>query len=165
LSEPTGDEDAKVVSAGSARTVADEPHAVKLDLLGEELVVAKEEIETGRIRVTTQTRAREALIDENLIHEHAEIETVPIGRRVFELPTIRHEGDTTIVPVIEEVLFTERRLMLKEEVRIKRVRTTEHYQDRVTLRRQEAVITRIHGSAEQADIVSANDKKPTNVEE
>jgi hypothetical protein len=38
---------------------------------------------------------------------------------------VRQEGDTTIVPVVEEVLVVERRLMLKEEIRIKRVRTTE----------------------------------------
>jgi hypothetical protein len=43
---------------------------------------------------------------------------------------------------VEEVLVVERRLRLKEEVRITPIRTAEHYLQRVTLRRQEAIITR-----------------------
>jgi hypothetical protein len=39
-------------------------------------------------------------------------------------------------------LVVERRLMLKEEIHIKRVRTTERHQEKVTLRSQEAVVTR-----------------------
>jgi hypothetical protein len=39
-------------------------------------------------------------------------------------------------------VVVERRLMLKEELHIKRVRTTEQHQETVMLRRQEAVVTR-----------------------
>jgi uncharacterized protein (TIGR02271 family) len=137
----------------------------KLQLLAEEVSFAKETLETGRVRISKRTQERDELIDEGLTSESVEIETMPIGRQVFEMPTIRHEGDTTIIPVVEEVLFTERRLILKEEIRIKRIRTIQRYQDRVTLRHQEAVITRIHGGTEEADTVSENDTKPTNVEE
>lgn len=132
---------------------------LKLQLLAEELSVAKATSETGRVRVATHTREREALIDENLVREHAEIETVPIGRRVFVMPETRQEGDTTIIPVIEEVLYTERRLMLKEEIRIRLARTTERHQERVTLRHQEAVVTRNQNSADQTDAVSVTDDK------
>jgi stress response protein YsnF len=85
----------------------------KLTLLAEEVAVGKEAIETGRLRVNKQTRTREASIDENLLSEHADIERVPIGRQVFEMPSIRQEGDTTIVPIVEEVLHTERRLFFE----------------------------------------------------
>jgi stress response protein YsnF len=73
----------------------------KLTLLAEELSVAKETVETGRLRASKQTRTREAFIDENLRSEHAEIETIPIGRQIFEMPSVRHEGDTTIIPIVE----------------------------------------------------------------
>jgi uncharacterized protein (TIGR02271 family) len=106
----------------------------KLTLLEEELTVGKEAVETGRLRVSKQTHTREASIDENLLSEHADIERVPVGRQVFEMPLIRQEGDTTIVPIVEEVIHTERRLFLKEEIKITRRRTTEQFHDRVTLR-------------------------------
>ena len=113
-----------------------------LRLVTEELAVAKEKVETGRVRISTRTHEREALIDETLARERVEIETVPLGLQVDAVPEVRQEGDTTIVPVVEEVLVVERRLMLKEEIRIKRVRTTEHHQEKVMLRHQEAVVTR-----------------------
>ena len=113
-----------------------------LRLLAEELSVAKQKVETGRVRISTRTHEREALVDENLARERIEIETVPVGLRIDAVPEVRQEGDTTIVPVVEEVLVVERRLMLKEEIRIKRVRTTERHQEKVMLRHQEAVVTR-----------------------
>jgi stress response protein YsnF len=56
---------------------------------------------------------------------------------------VREEGDTIIIPIVEEVLTIERRLVLKEEVRIRRIRETERYQERVTLRKQQAVVNRL----------------------
>ena len=114
----------------------------KLQLLAEELSVTKETLETGRVRISSRTHEREVLVDENLAREHVEIETIPVGRRLDAMPEVRREGDTTIVPVVEEVLFVERRIMLKEEIHIRRVRTVERHQETITLRRQEAVVTR-----------------------
>ena len=124
-----------------------------LRLAAEELSVAKAVTETGRVRVSTHTREREALVDENLASETAEIETIPVGLRIHAVPEVRHEGDTTIIPVVEEVLFIEKRLMLKEEIRIRRVRATERFQEKVTLRHQEAVVSRIQSATEPSDPV------------
>ena len=137
----------------------------KLTLLAEELSVAKETVETGRLRASKQTRTREAFIDENLRSEHAEIETIPIGRQIFEMPSVRHEGDTTIIPIVEEVLHTERRLILKEEIKITRRQKTEQFHDRVTLRYQEAVITRVQSATEPADTASAKEMKSSDPKE
>jgi uncharacterized protein (TIGR02271 family) len=131
----------------------------KLTLLAEELSVGKEAVETGRVRVSKQTRTREVAVDENLLRESAEIETVPIGRQIFEMPSVRHEGETTVVPIVEEILHTERRLILKEEVRITRRKTTEQFHDRVTLRYQEAVVTRVQSASEVVDNASTKESK------
>jgi len=134
---------------GAARTEGtDDP---TLQLLAEEVSVAKETLETGRVRISTRTYHRDALVDENLAREHVEIEKVPVGVRIYTVPEVRQEGDTTIVPVVEEVLVVERQLMLKEEVRIRRVRTTERHQEKVTLRHQEAVVTRQQDDTGKAD--------------
>lgn len=149
----------------SERHWADSTDDRKLNLFAEELVVGKEAVETGRVRVSKRTHTREAPIEETLFHEQAEVETVPIGRQIFEMPSIRHEGETTIVPIVEEVLYTERRLVLKEEVRITRRRVSEQFQDHVTLRHQEAVITRVQSATEPVDPASAKEIKSSDSRE
>ena len=72
-----------------------------------------------------------------------EIDRTPIGRQVDRVPPIIDEGDTVVIPIVEEVLVVERRLLLKEEVRVRRVRSTERHQESVTLRHHEAVVTRL----------------------
>jgi uncharacterized protein (TIGR02271 family) len=138
------------------------PDSATLQLLAEELSVSKQTVETGRVRVATRTREREALIDEDLARERVEIETVPIGLRIDAVPEARQEGDTTIIPIVEEVLVVERRLVLKEEVRITRVRTTEHHKETVMLRYQEAVVTRHPGDTSEGDtsLVSSSGTSP-----
>ena len=58
------------------------------------------------------------------------------------MPAIRQEGDVTIVPVVEEIVVVERRLMLKEELHVRRVRSTHRHEETVTLRYQEAEVVR-----------------------
>jgi len=152
----TGDEDR---SSGEAT-----PDDLTLRLFAEELVVAKEEVETGRVRISTRTHQRETLVDENLVLERVEIETVPVGLQIDAIPKVRQEGDTTIVPIVEEILVVERRLMLKEEIRIKRVRTIERHQEKVVLRHQEAVVTRQKNDSSSGDTRPLADLGPTKPE-
>ena len=166
MSQPN-DGERKLSPADESQPLADERRRLsegsiddpKLTLLAEELSVEKEAVETGRVRVNKQTRTREVFVDEDLLREHAEIERTPIGRQVFEAPPVRQDGETTIIPIVEEVLYTERRLILKEEVKITRRRSTEKFQDRVTLRYQEAVVTRVPSTSEAADNASAKGDK------
>ena len=115
---------------------------VILPLLEEELSVGRRTVETARVRVERQTQTREQLIDELLRQQKVEIEHIPVGRTIETMPSVRQEGDVTIIPVVEEVLKIERSLVLKEEVHIRRVETTVRHQEQVTLRRQEATVSR-----------------------
>jgi uncharacterized protein (TIGR02271 family) len=114
-----------------------------IPLLAEEVAVTKEVIETGRVRVARVTHEREQLIDELLSRETAEIERVRIGQQIDTMPAVREEGDTVVIPIVEEVLVVERRLFLREEVRVRRVHSTQRHQESVTLRHHEAVVTRL----------------------
>src|SRR5271154_3020646 len=98
-----------------------------IPLLEEELSVAKRVVETARVRVSRITHDHEQIVEEMLQHEKVEVERVPVGRPVDAMPSIRQEGDVTIIPVVEEVLKVERRLVLKEEVHIRRIKTTERH--------------------------------------
>ena len=95
------------------------------------------------VRVSTVTREHESFVDETLNHERVQIDRIPIGRQVEAIPPVRQEGDTTILSVVEETIVIERRLILKEEVHIRRLHFAEPHQEAVVLRKQEAVITRI----------------------
>ena len=114
-----------------------------LPLLAEEVAVSKQVVETGRVQIARVTHEHEALIDELLARETVEIDRIPIGQHIDAMPAVREEGDTIVVPIVEEVLVVERRLFLKEEVRIRRVRSTDRHRETVTLRHQEAVVTRL----------------------
>jgi uncharacterized protein (TIGR02271 family) len=114
-----------------------------IPLLEEELSVTKRVVETARVRVSRVTHSHEQLVDELLQHEKVEVERVPVDRPVEAMPSVRQEGDVTIIPVVEEILKVERCLVLKEEVHIRRIKTTERQQEQVTLRRQEATVSRI----------------------
>jgi stress response protein YsnF len=106
------------------------------------VTTSRNQIAGSVVRVATVTREHEHFVDEELSHEHVEIERVPVGRQVDAIPPVREEGDTTVLPLMEEVVVIERRLILKEEIRVTRVSNTEHHRERVVLRKQDAVISR-----------------------
>ena len=129
-----------------SRTEDRHPHQnveTVIPLAAEEIAVAKQHVEIGRVQVARVTREREQLIDEILARETAEISRTPVGRYLDSMPAVREEGDVIIIPIVEEVLVVERRLLLKEEVRIRRVRRTNRHRESVTLRYHEAVVTRL----------------------
>lgn len=125
---------------------------IVVPLLAEDVSITKQQLITGRLEVSIVSHQHEQLVDEPLMRESVEIERVPVGRIVEHAPQVREEGDTLIIPVIEEILVIERRLILKEEVRVRRVRTTENHEERVHLRRQEAVITRHSNKTDKTSI-------------
>lgn len=114
-----------------------------LQLHAEQVEIGRHRRETGHVTVSTVTRTHDHLVDELLASERVDVEHVAIDRMVDEMPAVREEGDTIIIPVVEEVVVVERRLMLRKEVRITRVRSVHHHHEVVQLRSQEAVVSRI----------------------
>jgi stress response protein YsnF len=104
--------------------------------------VGKQEVVTGRVRVRTITDTIEELAHAELQQEDVEVTRVPIDKVVESTPEIRTDGDVTIIPVMEEVLVIEKRLMLKEELHIRRRVATEAVQVPVTLHKQRAIVER-----------------------
>jgi uncharacterized protein (TIGR02271 family) len=114
-----------------------------LPLLQEELRVEKRNIVTGKVRVRSIVDTVEEMARAELQEERVEVTRVPIDREVSTPPTVRTEGDVVIVPVLEEVLVVEKRLVLKEELHIRRHVARENFEVPVTLRKQRAVIERV----------------------
>jgi uncharacterized protein (TIGR02271 family) len=114
-----------------------------LQLFAEEAKVSRRTIETGRVRVATLTQTRDHVIDEALARTQFEVERIPVGRVIDAVPAVKQDADLTIVPIVEETVVVERKLVLKEELHIRRKQTTERFQQTVPLRYQTAQITRI----------------------
>jgi len=87
--------------------------------------------------------AREVNLDDRLFADEVAVERVPVNRLVDQMPETRQDGDVLIVPVVEEVLTIQKRLLLKEEVRIQRRRNEVQQPRRIVLTDDE---TRVIGS-------------------
>lgn len=57
-------------------------------------------------------------------------------------PGHRHEGDTLVIPVLEEVLVVERKLRIREELHITRVRHEERHVETVPLKAERVEVER-----------------------
>jgi stress response protein YsnF len=121
----------------------DDDDRVTIPVVEERAVVRKRRKVTGAVRVRTVVREAEEVVDEPVSVERAEVERVPVGRWVEAPPGVRQEGETTVIPVLEEVVVVEKRLRLVEEVRVTRRRRTERAAERVALRREEVVVERL----------------------
>ncbi len=114
---------------------------VVVPLHSEDLTVSRKTTER-QVRVHVRTTTHDHVVDEPVMREMVEIKRVAIDQPVDAVPPVRQEGDTTIIPVVKEVLVVERRLVLTEELHVIRARTTERHRETVTLREQQAVVER-----------------------
>ena len=108
----------------------------------ETAVVRKERVVAETVRLRKRVREAEEVLDVPVQTEAIEVERVPVGRWIDAPAEVRREGDTTVYPVVEEVLVVEKRLRLVEEVRVTRRQETRRVQERVALRREEVVVER-----------------------
>lgn len=111
------------------------------------------------MRVRTVTDAAEQVVRQELQGERIEVERVPVDILVepgADSPRVRTEGDVTILPVLEEVLVVEKRLLIKEELRITRRATTEVAEIPVSLRKQRAVVERLNS---EGDLITEPEEK------
>jgi len=112
-----------------------------ISVLRETLNVSKREVERGRVVIHKTVSERDEAVEILLRQTDVSVERVPVGRTVTEAPATRQEGDVMIVPVMEEVLVVEKRLVLKEELHIRRTTTDRMSHEVVRLRSENVEIT------------------------
>lgn len=99
---------------------APHPDKLRIPVISEELHVGRRVVDTGRgVRLNKSVTEEVLRIDEALMQQELEIEHVPMDAWVDGvLPERRQEGETLVIPVLEEVLVLQKRVRLKEEIRI-----------------------------------------------
>jgi len=129
-------------NAGDEKSVPVVKPAV-IPVIQEQAVVKKRVIETGRVRIRKSVREYEEHVDIPQVTEEVRIDRVPIDRVVESAPEVRTEGDVTVIPVIEERYVLEKRLVLVEELHVRRERHESHRPEVVKVLKEEVDIDRL----------------------
>ena len=123
-------------------TTPDPSPEIRIPIIREELVVGKETIETGKVRIEKSVSTEEVSFDLSLTEESYKVVRVPKNEEVAVTPAIRHEGDLTIIPVVREVAVIQKKLMLVEEIHVRRSLTPRETTLHETIRSEEVEVIR-----------------------
>lgn len=118
---------------------------IKVPVYQEEAFVDKRVVDTGRgVRIHKTVAELPCHIDERLAHDDIQVTHVPVDRivAVDQAPATRYEGNTLVVPVLEEVLVVERRLRIKEELHITKTRHEERHAETIMLKAEQVSVER-----------------------
>ncbi len=121
----------------------DERDEVVVPVIEEELATGTRQVTTGAVRVEKRVEKRVRRVTAPALREEVEIRRVPVNRVVDEAPKSRRQGNTVIVPVVEEELVVTKRLVLKEEIHLIKRRTKERVVKEVELGRERAAVKRL----------------------
>ena len=121
---------------------ADKPEA-SIPLVEEHVTVDKRLLETGKVRIRSVVDEKLVRVSEELERDDVTIERVAVNREVTEPPRTREENGVLIVPLLEEVVVVEKRLVLKEELHVRRNPKRERVDESVRLRAMRAEVDRV----------------------
>lgn len=120
--------------------------------IGEQVIPVIEEVAdvskrtrvTGTVTLEKQVEVSQVEVSEMLQHRDVSVTTVPMGIVVDAAnpPQVRTENGVTIIPVLEEVLVVEKRLMLREELHIRHELSETPSTQHITLRSEMVMVKR-----------------------
>ncbi|HEX7043719.1 MAG TPA: YsnF/AvaK domain-containing protein [Burkholderiales bacterium] len=120
------------------RTARAAPGGATIPVVEETLEVSSEPVEHA-VRLRKVVREEEERITQPLLHEDLEIERVRVDRPVSGAVAAREEGDTLVIPLLEEEIVWHKRLVVREELRIRKRRRVEARELRVSRRREDVI--------------------------
>jgi uncharacterized protein (TIGR02271 family) len=113
-----------------------------IPVVSEEVHVDAVPVQTGGVRVIKRVIGHDEVIEQDLKKDTVELQRIKMNRVVDGPLPIRQEGETIIVPVVEEVLKVEKSYVLVEEVHLARNQKTERHEQVVTVNREEVHLER-----------------------
>lgn len=125
------------LDAGSYTGAVVEDEQIVIPVVAEELTVERALVERRKVRVHKRVETREELVDEPTMREEVSVERLPVNQIISgEAPAARYEEGTLVIPILEEIIVVEKRLLLREEVRISKQRRAISNPQRIVLRRE-----------------------------
>ncbi|MES2649900.1 MAG: DUF2382 domain-containing protein [Bacteroidota bacterium] len=113
------------------------------NVMEEQAQIHKEVVENAKVRIVKKVHEEETTVDTSAKSESVKVERVPVEKYVEAAPAIRYEGNTMIVPVVQEVVVVQKRLLLVEEVHITKTTTSLPNEETMPLRREEVIVQRV----------------------
>lgn len=114
-----------------------------IPVVAEEISIGTEQVTRGVVRVHKHVVTEEKCVDADISAEEVVVERLPFNQLVEgDAPEVREENGIVIIPVLEEVLVVEKRLLLREEVHLSKRMIRSNVPQTVTLRREVVDIER-----------------------
>ena len=112
---------------------------IKVPLVEEQLTARKASNKAGELVVRREVSEEVQTVPVDLAYEEVNVERVAVNRPVprGRRPVPRREGDTLIVPIVEEEIVVSKRLVVREELRITKRQIVRHQEVSDTVRKQE----------------------------
>ncbi len=128
------------VATGAAQAAS--PSGETFLEIQERLNVSRLLKEVDRATISVRTGTTEESVTEPAWRETVNVHREAVDQVVTEVEDIRHDGNVTIVPMYEEVVVVERRLMLRERLHITISREETRIPHTVVLRHQYVEVER-----------------------
>jgi len=115
-----------------------EPEEIAVPVVEEELVAKKQRVKGGEVIIRKTVESLPQSLPVDLTYDQVSVDRVPVNRVIEgkKLPQQRQEGDTFIIPVVEEQAVVVKRYVLLEEIRITKRQATRHEELSGTVRRE-----------------------------
>jgi uncharacterized protein (TIGR02271 family) len=121
----------------------DKNNEIRIPVIEEKISIDKAVVTTGSLSVRKSVEEVTEPLSAMLTSESYEVHRVPKNEILETAPSGTYqENDTIIIPVVEERLIVEKRLVLVEEIHLVKRETKREYKDEVTLRREKVTIER-----------------------
>lgn len=120
-------------------TQASQDDRIVVPLVEESLQVNKEWVEAGAAQIRKSVTATRETVPVDLAHEEVDVQRVTVNRVLAEgeSAVARQEGETLVIPVVEEELVVMKRLVVREEVRVTKRRVVAREEVSDTVRREQ----------------------------
>ncbi|MGN6531132.1 MAG: YsnF/AvaK domain-containing protein [Ginsengibacter sp.] len=130
-------------TANNKETHFGEEKTKVIPVIEEVLNVDKKVVETGKLHIRKEVAKEEQQIEIAIINESYEVKKVPVKNLIFDKPpSIRDEGNVTIIPVIKEVAEIKIRYEVSEEIHVIKNKTVTPHSEKVTLKKEKVIIER-----------------------
>jgi uncharacterized protein (TIGR02271 family) len=114
-----------------------------IPVIHEQVTVSKETVNSNKVHIRKRVTEEVANVNIPLINEGYDIKKVPVKKIVDAPPPVRQEGDTTIIPVVQEVLIIEKRYEIVEEVHVIKRKEEVPFTQQVSLLKEHVEVERI----------------------
>jgi uncharacterized protein (TIGR02271 family) len=133
-----------------------------VELREERLVAQKQLVELGEVVVRTTVDDVPGHLEVDALREEVEVEHVPVGEVVTERSEPWEEDGVLVIPMYEEQLVVVKRLVLREELRVRRVGTVQRQVFEDTLRKERLVVEDPHGTGLVHELFPKDEEHSTN---